>query len=549
MAVKTNAPGITFAVHDVEAVRTKLRTWKTRDGIKALLEVEEERETTPVLYCSGYNSDTIHNLSYCPLLAAVHLAFSDHRPLTLSPDMIWVTIMQGFAQHVKNNADELRDLLVDHEGKLTIAIRRDDLSPDSPESAWDSVADDLYQALDAHLYGKYSGLISDFSTTGDVERIVCEIALLDVFEPYFEYVVYCICGIPEITLEGTPSDWQKLRDKVELLAPYKMDNWLRHLRDIAEHFYRASNGDVDLAHWQNIYKRRDAYGWDSINGWIVKLIPYVKCAQTGKYCIENPLLLEEYGDVWQETPEKPWMNGQGGIQTKVLPPGLAQVPFKIVTPAGEKKMQFLGGFVGVEQDETSGAIKPKLGWAVREASAPHCPLLGLLEQLPPGITRVPALPAGRLTALVNSWWEKRLSGTIPFAVVSFYMHCDGLESGNANSKEWWRLRSFADFEVVPEPVIVGRTAPENSWDAPAPEGVSPQEWAEMMKVEKQRNTPHWVRFFDRADGIYGMFCLQHFTHNEPVDILIVNPIDGKADRVASSFEQFVTFLVAGEQRS
>src|SRR5690242_3856400 len=34
-----------------------------------------------------------------PLVGAVHLAFSRHLPVTLSPDVIWLTIAQGFSHH------------------------------------------------------------------------------------------------------------------------------------------------------------------------------------------------------------------------------------------------------------------------------------------------------------------------------------------------------------------------------------------------------------------------------------------------------------------
>jgi len=33
-----------------------------------------------------------------PLLGAVHVAFAEHRPLVLSPDALWLTILQGVAQ-------------------------------------------------------------------------------------------------------------------------------------------------------------------------------------------------------------------------------------------------------------------------------------------------------------------------------------------------------------------------------------------------------------------------------------------------------------------
>jgi hypothetical protein len=43
-----------------------------------------------------------------PLIDAVHVAFSQHRPLTLSPDDIWLVIAQGFGHHVAENAAALR---------------------------------------------------------------------------------------------------------------------------------------------------------------------------------------------------------------------------------------------------------------------------------------------------------------------------------------------------------------------------------------------------------------------------------------------------------
>src|SRR5258708_25951933 len=99
-----------------------------------------------------------------------------------------------------------------------------------------------------------------------------------------------IGSIASVALEGTVEDWQRLRDKVESLAPYDLDWWLSSLRAICDQFTQAANGDVDLAHWQNIYKQQDAYGWDVVNGWLVKLVPYLKNRQTRNFTLRNPLL-------------------------------------------------------------------------------------------------------------------------------------------------------------------------------------------------------------------------------------------------------------------
>jgi hypothetical protein len=213
---------------------------------------------------------------------------------------------------------------------------------------------DLSLAIRKHLGPRYDELAPDFSTTGPVERTACEVALLDCFQPYFEYRMVGVCGIPEITLEGTPDDWRRLREKVEALAPYDLDWWLPAVRQVCDQFVRAANGDIDLAHWQDIYKRQDAYGWDNVNGWLVKLVPYLKNGHTGNFTVKNPLLDDPDAEV----------------PTNVLPGGVSQVPFRCrwQGEAEDAAMEFLGAFVGVTQDATTLALRPKLGWAVRQAS-------------------------------------------------------------------------------------------------------------------------------------------------------------------------------------
>src|SRR5262249_23837206 len=132
--------------------------------------------------------------------------------------------------------------------------------------------------------------VCDFSTTGPLERTVSEVVLLDVPQPYFSYRCVCVCGIPKVTLEGTAGDWRRLRDKVELLAPFGLDWWLDELRPICDHFARAAEGDVDLDHWRRLYKVRRAYGAELVNGWLGKLFPYVRDHETRTFSRRNPLL-------------------------------------------------------------------------------------------------------------------------------------------------------------------------------------------------------------------------------------------------------------------
>jgi hypothetical protein len=438
MPTKTSDRGITFSVHDVERADTLLPLCKTVDGIGMLLAHEFSSVPAEVLYCSAYNSKCVTQVRFHPLIAATHLAFSQHRPLVLSPDMIWITIVQGLAQHIKINAEKLRHKFVQHQGKMLIISMRNDIIPGSPESGWEHAIDDLARGIQANVGVKFNELICDFSTTGDVERIACEVALMDVFEPFFEYAVYCVCGIPEITLEGTPADWTRLREKVEFLKDYDLDWWLVHVREIVNQFERASKGDIDVVFWEDIYKQKQAYGWDRMNGWMLKLIPYTKCHSSGNFTKQNPLFTEDSLD-WVTQDSHPF-NVSGGVTSRDLPGGIAQVPFKLHCDATSKSMQFLGGFVGVEQDESTFALRPKIGWAVRVAPGIHCAFDALKDA-----TIIPPVEPNVLDECLAFFIEsdsKNFSTTLPADLIAFYKICDGVTFSGAGSA--CKIRSIKD---------------------------------------------------------------------------------------------------------
>ena len=148
----------------------------------------------------------------------MYRAYAEHRPFVLSPDMIWLLISQGFARHVNAKPEKLRNYFVDFSGQLTIVVKsEDDLLNDSAE--WENIFSQLTSQI-----AKYTGeelintLSSNFSTTTPIEKIASEITVMEAMDPYFEFVAtYVVCGIPEITLEGTTKDWEKILEKKKKL--------------------------------------------------------------------------------------------------------------------------------------------------------------------------------------------------------------------------------------------------------------------------------------------------------------------------------------------
>ncbi len=485
METSTRQNGITFAVHDVTPAAMRLQTVKTRDGISILLANINESKPEPIFYCSEYNSNSIAGVGIHPLFAAVHLAFSNHLPLVLSPDMIWITIVQGFSLHVRNNAETLRERLVKHQGKLKIEISRSDILEGSPENDWDDVIHQLSSAVSESVGGLYSKLVTDFSTTTIIERTACEIALLDTFSPYFTYYVRCICGIPSITLEGQPADWKRLREKLECLSTFGLDLWLTDMRIILDQFERACRGDVDKEFWQNIYKQKKAYGAEIVNGWITRFVPYLKNYTTGDYSITNftlgtpmtiPEIEEKEGFAWRQP---------GELSTDMLPSGISSAQVEFVCLDSSKHMRFLGGFMGIEQLE-EGALRPRLGWAVKFAEAGDL----LLADLPPDCQLVPAQSPAVVDESMQVFARDRsFDCFLPADFLSFYKTCDGIifDAGQPA-----KIRSVRQLEAVPRPKL----HPASS--LPFEEG----EECEDEESEIQLSGALWLRICDLPNNMF-----------------------------------------------
>ncbi|MGD9684478.1 MAG: DUF4419 domain-containing protein [Candidatus Obscuribacterales bacterium] len=348
---------ISFGVDDVEPASEPLPERRTVEVLERLLQHQSMSpdENQTILSCSDYNSRSVDEVYHNPLFSAVHLAYAGHRPLVLSPDMIWIAIVQGFAQHINNNPEKYRHRFVSHEGKLLVSAFVPDLDARSPESDWGAGIDALAREVEAIVGETFSALACDFTTSGAVEKLACQVAILDTFQSYFTLVLFSGCGIPSVTLLGEGADWARLRQKVDLLEGFDLDWWLPAVGEIADKLWQTAMGCPDRGFWQNICKDREVYGGTLINGWIVKLFPYLKDSLTGCCTVRNPLLLED----------------EFGFGSDSLPSGVSQVPFHFADlRTGEVfEMEMLGGFFGVQQDPEDLSLSPRLGWAVRHAPA------------------------------------------------------------------------------------------------------------------------------------------------------------------------------------
>ena len=321
------------------------------------------QQQRPTIEACGVNVPIGRNLVTCrqnPLVSAALRAYNFHYPLELSPDTVWLTIAQGLAIHVKQNAEALRSRFVKHEGKERITVRRDDFAKGSPENDWPGVFSEFSEQISKLLIGKQRDLIvADFSTTGPIEKAASEVVLMDAMQHYLSYRVMTCCGIPEITLLGTVDDWKEIRTRVHVFAEYGLSWWTEALLPVLDQFIAAMTGKVEKDFWNRICKVPGGSGGTRICGWINRLFPYIDTgtAYTRNKFASTPL---------QELNNRQRMSWDGP-QASDFPLGLSKVPFTWQYFQDEFPMEFLAGLVGVAQHPESLVVAPVAGWAVQDA--------------------------------------------------------------------------------------------------------------------------------------------------------------------------------------
>ncbi len=97
-----------FRVADVSTANTLLEEVSYEKAIRSMVKGVESYPTS---------HKNIVQARMHAFVDAVGRAYSEHRPLVISPDMIWLLICQGFSTHVNSNPEQLRYQFVTHEGK------------------------------------------------------------------------------------------------------------------------------------------------------------------------------------------------------------------------------------------------------------------------------------------------------------------------------------------------------------------------------------------------------------------------------------------------
>jgi hypothetical protein len=219
---------------------------------------------------------------------------------------------------------------------------------------------------------------------------------MDAMQPYFVYAVITGCGIPSITLEGTTEDWEQVRQRAKYLEAFDLKWWIPHLMPLLDQCVDASRGQADRAFWQRFYKEDHSSGGPYIRGHIVNLFPYLGRPGTSDDRMLADLKTFQRQSKYRQIPEteiqgvmarwrqqgtrkntprtlfrNPYLGGKhkgesDGLRSDKVASTLSIVPF--IWDYGNKiiLMEFIAGFVGAAQNSETFALRPEIGWAVRD---------------------------------------------------------------------------------------------------------------------------------------------------------------------------------------
>ena len=315
----------------------------------------------------GFSFNEKDKLAYInsktPVLNGFYLAHSNHYPIRIKPDHIWLLIVQAFSNHVNANAEDLRHYFVNFSGQQTLVVNYDlsDISQVN-NKVLEDFSGQINKQMEDYL-GKeiLETLTPDFTTTDYDSTMVCKISIMGAFKKYFKYEMHlCGCGVPYIILEGTAEDYEKIIAKTEKLEKYDFLWYTCRIIPHLEKMVEAKKGNIDINYFKNFIQD------DKITEHVSGL------SGRGGYNIKVPILkgwilnfFAYYSEVEGNSSVPPFMKEQIKVEDfEQLANQMLNVPFNIIDIKGKVyKMKYSVGFIGCDQNKKK-EVFPVTGWIV-----------------------------------------------------------------------------------------------------------------------------------------------------------------------------------------
>lgn len=293
-----------------------------------------------------------------PVLRGYYKAYVNHCPICITPDILWMLVVQGFSRHVVNNSEELRNKFVNFEGKKKIIVdigKEFDTLEEITQKAWEKSFEKYVEIIRENVGGMIIGTLTPcFTTSTPTIQNAVQVAIMSTFKNYFDYVtMYGGCGFPYIKLEGTYMDYFQLKMKIESLSGYGLDDWLKVLIPIVNKILETKQGKIDKSFWENFLKNDHVTGpygpsgmaqkVEKLSGWLLNFYPFYK-KNKRRYNFNESLLESEVGYFAEEIIDAP-------------------LTMKHRWTGEENELVCKTGFLGAIQDKNN-IVKPEIGWYI-----------------------------------------------------------------------------------------------------------------------------------------------------------------------------------------
>ena len=307
-----------------------------------------------------------------PFVRASFQAYSNHYPLKIRPDDIWLMILQAAGIHINMYSEELRSQFVNFDGKKILEVNRPEFVLDSLDNDWGEATLEFLKMIGENTVGDFKEICNTkFSTSTALDQVTRSMTVMHAMQKYFEYFMICGCGFPYVMLEGTKDDWIKLKESTSRLLAKLGEfggKWSQSLLPLLDKMTEPFNGIVDRLFWNAMFIMAPIWGssgmgkrWVLMSGWVNVFFPYLIGSngyQANYFCVpyneKNVIETERLGGKNDRNRAPDW---------KDFPDGRVYAPGSMIFPPTTYNIRYYSGFVGVNQD-TEGVLSTQVGWYV-----------------------------------------------------------------------------------------------------------------------------------------------------------------------------------------
>ncbi|EFA84905.1 hypothetical protein PPL_01898 [Heterostelium album PN500] len=294
-------------------------------------------------------------------------AYSRHHGLVIRPDDIWIAIVTQFSFYINAFSEELRNKIVDFEGKRNLDVSVNASLLDAP---YDEMTLKMTELIAKNIKDPSlrEWALPAFTTTTYTDRVVGAVCLMATMKNYFNYSFSLLCGLPSVTLLGSEEDWKQLIDKVQRLNEFDlaetkyMSKWTAMLNPVLDKFLESVRGKPDTNWWNQIANHiGGGSGPRYLSGWITVFNVF---SPKGKW----------FGDDKRKKPNGKSFDIMGLglfdhrsdwplVDTNDIAPGYSQLDITLNDHGTPRKAKMFAGHYTVKVQNKNTLI-PQLNWSL-----------------------------------------------------------------------------------------------------------------------------------------------------------------------------------------